>query len=403
MKLTVSVCLLVIVLALVFPAAAQEGGLLLTITPRNADRVVELAMLTQDALGVLTWTPDGTLAVTGIPGVWLYDTTHLEAEPSLLAGEPDTVAALAVSPTGILAAATDTTVHVWTLDDPEGEPRTLDIAPNIVYLAFNPAGQLAAVTADGSVYLADPVSGEAQHLPDRYPGAPTDLVFSPDGAWLAVCGAEDLYVWEAASGRLHRQDQGAGCAFSPDGALLVTVGAAGAVELRDPASGAVVTAIDAGSGVSALAFSGSLLAAGSADGTVSLWDIETGTQRRTLAGHTGTILQLAFSPDGSQLASRDGDNTIRLWGLVAFASSAPTDLVIGATATVHVTGNDVLNVRGGAGVNFAVLDELPDSTPVTILGGPVYADGFTWWRLRTPDGIEGWAVDYADGVQTLVP
>ena len=401
MKSAVSGCLLGIVFALVFPAAAQEGGLLVNITPRNADRVVELAMLTQEAPGALAWTPDGTLAVAGVTGVWLYDTTHLETEPRLLAGDLDAVTALVVSPTGLLAAATGTAVHVWTLDD--GEPRALDFAAGIVHLAFNPAGQLAAVTTDGSLYLADPASGETQGLSDRFPGAPTGLVFSPDGVWLAVCGAENLYVWDAASATLRRQDQGAGCVFSPDSTLVVTVGAAGTVELRDPASGAVVTEIDAGPGIAALAFSGSLLAAGYADGTVRLWDIETGSLRRALSGHTGTIRQLAFSPDGSLLASRDGDTTIRLWGLVAFASSAPTDLVVGATATVHVTDNDVLNVRGGAGVNFAVLEELPDSTPVTILGGPVYADDFTWWRVRTPNGVEGWAVDYADGVQTLVP
>jgi WD40 repeat protein len=257
------------------------------------------------------------------------------------------------------------------------------------------------VTGDGTVYLVDPVSGEAQHLPGDYPGTPDDLVFSADGDVLVVSGATTLGLWNAQMGTLQRTEAGTGCALY--GSQLATVGAAGDIEVRDLASGVVVGSLPAGGDVSALAFNadGSLLALGYADGTVAVWDAVTYTHRRSLMGHTARIRQLAFG--GSLLASRDADDTIRLWGIPAFAASSPLDLTIGGRATVHVTGGDVLNVRGGAGLDFAVLDKLEDGTPVTVIGGPAYADGLTWWRVQTPGEVEGWAVDFADNVQTLVP
>jgi WD40 repeat protein len=58
---------------------------------------------------------------------------------------------------------------------------------------------------------------------------------------------------------------------------------------------------------------GTTLASASADGTVKLWDPTTGWERCTLVGHDHPVHAVAFSPDGQILASRDGGGTIRLW------------------------------------------------------------------------------------------
>ena len=107
-------------------------------------------------------------------------------------------------------------------------------------------------------------------------------------------------------------------AFSPvDATLLATGSWDGTVKLwdvvteRDIATLRVHTA-----GITSVAFSpidATLLATGSKDWTVRLWDVETERNIATLKEHTAGITSVAFSSDGSTLATGSWDRTVRLW------------------------------------------------------------------------------------------
>ena len=58
---------------------------------------------------------------------------------------------------------------------------------------------------------------------------------------------------------------------------------------------------------------GTLLVSGSQDGSIAIWDVESGELVRTLNGHTKTVTTLAWSPDGTLLASGSQDGCIRIW------------------------------------------------------------------------------------------
>jgi WD40 repeat protein len=97
----------------------------------------------------------------------------------------------------------------------------------------------------------------------------------------------------------------------------------GSVDIWDSATGAHIATLAGSTGVVDLAFSsdGSRLATASHDGTVRIWDPSSGEQLLILHGHDATVSSVAFSPDGSRLASVGVDGTVRIWAL------DPDDLV----------------------------------------------------------------------------
>jgi len=67
--------------------------------------------------------------------------------------------------------------------------------------------------------------------------------------------------------------------------------------------------------VHSIAFSptGKTLASGSEDKTIKLWNVRTFQEFFTIKGHDNSVNTIAFSPDGKTLASGSGDKTIKLW------------------------------------------------------------------------------------------
>jgi WD40 repeat protein len=107
-------------------------------------------------------------------------------------------------------------------------------------------------------------------------------------------------------------------AFSPDNKLLASGSVDNTVKLWDVAARQELrTLTGPRTQIGAVTFSsdGQWLAGGGLGGTIHLWNVFTGQGGRSLAGHSLKVLALAFSPDNRLLASGSADNTIKIWDL----------------------------------------------------------------------------------------
>jgi WD40 repeat protein len=111
-------------------------------------------------------------------------------------------------------------------------------------------------------------------------------------------------------------------ALTPDGQILASGSADRTIKIWNLSTGKVQTTLSGhSSAVNSVAFSpdGQTLASGSVDKTIKLWDIRTAQELYTLKGHSNSVLSVALTPDGQILASASWDQTIKLWNVGTLA------------------------------------------------------------------------------------
>ena len=186
--------------------------------------------------------------------------------------------------------------------------------------------------------------------------------FSPDGKTLAS-HSDEVILWETATGvkiaTLLRSYSAGSVAFSPDGTILAAGSPDNKVRFWDISTGGEIATIAhgrIGPGLYAVTFSldGTLLASGSQDGKIKLWDVATYREIATLDAHTEAVFSVAFSPDGTTLASAgikrdstgDRDSTVKLWDVSRRETIATLDAHSGWIRTLAFSPHGTVLASG---------------------------------------------------------
>jgi len=336
-------------------AVAGQGGLRLwRLDADNAPRALVLATDLGGDGKAVAFSADGTLLAAGGLGetVYLWRLDGVTPAPGPVRKVSGAVNGLAFHPDGrtLAVAASDRAVHLVDITEGTADTSLTGFAGPVYSVHYSDDGlRLAAGVSDSDTHVWRLPGGQPpQVLP--HPGPVTATIFLPGTHSLLTASADGhARLWSLPGGEIiGRAAPISTVTFGPqDHTLAVSASSAGdgpgtVSWVGVPASSEVLgTAVaDLGfSGASALSRDGALLATGNADGTTRLWRpgnlTKPATLLATLTGPTDLIESVAFNSDATLLAIGSDDHRVHLWDIHSPAAprllttmAEPTNIVM---------------------------------------------------------------------------
>ena len=329
--------------------------------------------------------------------------TQLSAEPD----RTEKYETAAVSSDGqrlaISAGTRDLEVHSF--DDFTNPVLLTSRANPVRAVAFSNDGRwMATGNQDTSATLWDVFAGRAVANLTGNEGSLISVAFSADSQLLAtgsqggiirlieVVGAREVRKWQAHDGGVNS------IVFTADG-KLITCSSDQTIKVWD-ASGGLVTTIKQTKEINSLSLSGDgkLLASGSSDGVIKLWDATNWRELRSLPAHSGAVFAVNFSNDGKLLASGGADKTIKLWQAADGQSVGTSSNSTSAIYSLVFSADDKLLAAGNSDGVVKLLDASTGSTRMTLTGASGSANGLNFsdngnWLISAHDdgSVRIWA------------
>ncbi|MBN8634797.1 MAG: protein kinase [Anaerolineae bacterium] len=291
--------------------------------------------------------PDGQyLASAGGAGeVRLWDLATGD-EVRTLEGYTKDVYGIAFSPDSarVIGAGTESTLNVWDVETGDMLEQ-VPVAGVVRGLDYSPDGNtFAAALLDTTVALWDAHSFAPLQTFLGHTGLAIGITYTPDGGRFASAAQDGVILWDVygRGAEAWRQAETAPVYASAAAGDQIAVATARGVSLRNFATGELISEFNAETPLYSVALQGNVIAAGGADGSVTLWDTASGEVVRTIAAHTSPVRAIAISPDGTQLVTGGGniqisrgrpvDNELVLWDA---ATGAEIRRLSGHTAPIR--------------------------------------------------------------------
>ena len=265
-------------------------------------------------------------------GGWDHSVRLWDAKSGQMIGalpkHANAVESVAFSPDSrMLATAANGVIKLWSVSEELGFASTLSAhRSRLNAIAFSPDGVLLGTAGEeGSVRLWDVAS--RKELTSFQLGAGSkgvlSLALSPVGKRVAATGNSGTKVWNFETERIDYADQESGEAlvFLPDGVRLILASARGIFRI-DLSNGEKIRLTRQRSETVAVSPDGKTLATawgstGPSESDVLLWSASDARRLCALKGHDQGVLSLAFSPDGTRLASAGYGSYVKIWNVSA--------------------------------------------------------------------------------------
>ncbi|MEQ8819470.1 MAG: protein kinase [Sumerlaeia bacterium] len=190
---------------------------------------------------------------------------------------------------------------------------------------FSPDGRhLVSAGRNGDLYLWEVATGSQLYQISAHDSEVFSAQFSPDGTQILTQDVNGVIrVWDAPSGQLVRELTGdaspfAAPRYSPEGRLLAYSSGIGIAHISTARPG--LYSLRFGTGLhegrpfsTAVSPDGKTVALAYSNGTVGLFDRESGTLLRSFKAHPREVSGVAFTPSGEQLVSGSYDGTAKIW------------------------------------------------------------------------------------------
>ena len=283
----------------------------------------------------------------------------------------------AARPEQAASSAAPTTVAIFDVETGQEVRRFPPVESSIHTVESNdPATLVGALCLNGPLYIWEADSGRLRlRVP---PGKTrfTDFAISPDGTLVCTTNTEgkSVSLWNGMTGEFLRELASEGqhtvqnVCFSPDGehlaasSLSYSPPAIQVWNVRENFKQKLFT--EHTDYIYHLAFSpdGLYLGSCSSDRTIKVRNVVTGELVGDFAGHNSTILEIAFSSSGTQLASRELSGNVKIWDFSATGSSTVID-ALGNVTSIAFHPNQPVIALGNSG-GFVDLWDLQSRRPL---------------------------------------
>ena len=289
--------------------------------------------LPDSALSV-AWSPDGARIAAGLNNrmisVWDADTDAEEPEPLLWLetrpGRRVTSLAWSADSTRIASASGSNLIQIWDVEQNLADSMTTGLESPIGYvesILWNPEGDLLAMSAEeGTLTLWNTGINELQAFNFEGSDRAHEVSMSPNGKRIAAKTVDGIGIWDIETGHYQIWDIARPYVMSwcPKSTRLAAVCFQdnGLVRILNADNGEQKSLEGHRSHSHSLAWSpdGTLLASGGGpgEGDIRIWNARTGLCELVLSGNRSRKSALAWSPDGKKrLAAGSEDNSIHLW------------------------------------------------------------------------------------------